>query len=60
MTWENFAPWVPVVALGGTSGMALQVLALLGLLRKNHTKKHILLQVKAGDNKPERNKNRGA
>ncbi len=33
MTWENFAPWVPVVALGGTSGMALQALALLGQLR---------------------------
>ena len=40
MTWENLAPWVPVVALGGTSGMALPVLALLGLLRKKHTQKH--------------------
>ena len=42
MTWENLAPWVPVVALGGTSGMALQALALLGLVQKNHTQKHNL------------------
>ncbi len=44
MTWENFAPWVPVVALGGTSGMALPVLALLGLWRENNTLKHNLLR----------------